>query len=115
MQALEDLVHRAERGAVFESFVVSELHKNFMHRGGQPRLHFWRDAAGHEVDLLIEMGERLIPVEIKSGQTLASDFFDGLDYWRKLSGDERGPAALVYGGEQALKRSGAAVYPWYAL
>ena len=79
----EDLYHRAERGAVFESFVVSEFHKNFTHRGEQPGIHFWRDAAGHEVDIIIDMGDRLIPVETKSAQTVASDFFDGLAYWRK--------------------------------
>ena len=111
----EELFHRAERGAIFESFVVSELYKNFMHRGEQPRLHFWRDAAGHEVDIVIDMGAELTPVEIKSAQTVASGFFDNLAYWRKLTGDDKAPCALVYGGDQAFKRSGASVYPWYVL
>ena len=111
----EELVHRAERGAVFESFVVSELYKNFAHRGEQASLSFWRDAAGHEVDLLIEEGTSLIPLEVKSAQTVASDFFDNLNYWRAVSGDETAPAALVYGGETAFKRSGVFVYPWYSL
>ena len=111
----EELFHRAERGAIFESFVVSEFYKNFMHRGEQPRLHFWRDAAGHEIDTVIDMGAELIPVEIKSAQTVASDFFDNLAYWRKLTGDDKAPSALVYGGDQASKRSGASVYPWYVL
>ena len=115
IQAPEALLHRAERGAVFESFVVSELYKNFLHRGDQPRLHFWRDTAGHEVDIVVDMGAGLIPVEIKSAQTVASDFFDGLAYWRKLTGAEQGPSALVYGGDQAFTRSGASVYPWYVL
>ena len=111
----EDLYHRAERGAVFESFVVSEFHKNFTHRGEQPGIHFWRDAAGHEVDIIIDMGDRLIPVETKSAQTVASDFFDGLAYWRKLSGNPDAPAALVYGGDRSIKRSGVDVRPWFAL
>lgn len=111
----EELVHRAERGAVFESFVVSELTKNFVHRGETSRLNYWRDAAGHEVDVIIDLGSRLVPVEIKAAQTVASDFFNHLSYWKGLAGDDEAPSALIYGGDQAFKRSGVAVYPWHVL
>ncbi|MFH1422473.1 MAG: ATP-binding protein [Planctomycetota bacterium] len=111
----QDLQHRAERGAIFESFVVSELCKNFMHRGEQPNLYFWRDSAGHEVDIVIDVGEHLIPIEVKSAQTIASDFFNTLSYWRSISDNEKSPAVLVYGGEQSYKRSGVVVYPWFLL
>ena len=111
----EELFQRAERGAIFESFVVSELYKNFAHRGAQSRLYFWRDAAGHEIDIVVDLGDEAIPIEVKSAQTVASDFFDHLGYWRSLSGNEDAPAALIYGGDQAFKRSGVATYPWYVL
>ncbi|KPJ60247.1 MAG: AAA family ATPase [Latescibacteria bacterium DG_63] len=115
VQSPEELYHRAERGAIFESFVVSELYKNFSHRGEQPPLYFWRDAAGHEVNVIIEMGSKLIPVETKSAQTVASDFFDNLTYWRKVSGDETTRATLIYGGDRSFKRSGVLVYSWLTL
>jgi len=51
-------------------------------------------------------------VEIKSGQTIASDFFKGLDYWRALPGQEKAPASLVYGGDSSALRQGVAVYSW---
>ena len=111
----EEILHRAERGAIFESLVISELTKNFMHRGEQPRLHFWRDVGGHEVDVVMDLGEELRPVEIKSAQTVAPGFFDSLAWWRKLTGEQEGPAALVYGGDRALRRSGTLVYPWHVL
>ncbi len=111
----DELFHRAERGAVFENFVVSELYKNFMHHGEQPGLYFWRDTHGHEVDIIIDLGQELIPVEAKSAQTTASDFFDNLTYWRGISGNETAGAALIYGGNQTFKRTGAVVYPWFAL
>ena len=110
-----ELFHRAERGAVFESLVVSELYKNFMHRGEQPRLYFWRDTAAHEVDVVVELGTQLVAVEIKSAQTVASDFFDNLVYWRKLARDEKAPAALIYGGDRPFRRSGVSIYPWHVL
>lgn len=115
IQAPEDLHQHAARGAIFESFVLSELYKNFVHRGEQPGLYFWRDSSGREVDNLIDMGSHLIPVETKSAQTVAADFFDGLKYWRDLSGQHDGPAALVYGGDRSFKREGVVVYPWFVL
>jgi predicted AAA+ superfamily ATPase len=111
----EELFHHAMRGSIFESLVVSELYKNFVHRGEHPELYFWRDSAGHEVDVVVDLGGELIPVECKSARTIAADFFDELDFWRGLSGAPGGPAALVHGGESAVRRRETIVYPWYAL
>lgn len=116
-----DIVNRAERGAIFESFVVSELAKNFLHRGMVSGLGFWRDTAGHEVDLILDLGDRVIPIEVKSAQTVASDFFDMLKYWSRLAGSggasdaTAGPAALIYGGDRLFKQFGITVLPWFSL
>ena len=107
-----DLRLHPVRGAIFESWVVSEAVKNFMHRGQEPDVYFWRDSTGHEVDLIVEMGSDLIAVEIKSGQTCSSDFLNGLKYWRNLPGNEDAPAALVYGGDESYMREGMAVMSW---
>ena len=111
----EDLAFHASRGAVFESFVVAEFYKNAAHRGLEAPFHFWRDAAGHEVDLLIETDNSTVPLEIKSGQTLSSDSFTGLEYWRTLTGKPDRPAALVYAGDQIAQRRNTILYPWHCL
>jgi predicted AAA+ superfamily ATPase len=111
----EDLEIHSLRGPIFESFVVSELHKNYVHRGETPQLYFWRTSDGHEVDVIVERGETLIPIEIKSGQTIAGDSFNGLMYWQNLAGKRAGPGALVYGGKECYRRDGITVYPWFAL
>jgi len=108
----DDLRIHAARGAVFESWVVSEIVKNYVHRGLEPDVYFWRDSSAHEIDLVIERGERLVPVEAKSGETFASDFLDGIRYWRGLSGKNAQPAALVYGGETSYLREGVVVMSW---
>jgi predicted AAA+ superfamily ATPase len=107
-----DLITHAARGPIFETWVVSEALKNFYNRGAEPDLYFWRDSAGHEVDVLIDQGAKQMPIEVKSGQTVASDFFADLDYWRDLAGQARGGAALVYGGETSFKRQGVSVVSW---
>lgn len=111
----QDLYQHAARGAIFESYVLTELYKNFVHQGEQPGLYFCQDSTGHEVDFLVESGSRLVPVEVKSGQTVAGDFFDGLTYFRKITGNPGAPAALVYGGTQTYKRKGVTVYPWFVV
>ncbi len=108
----EDLPSHASRGAIFESLVVSELVKSYLHRGMEADIYFWRDSTGHEVDVLIDSGKRLLPIEIKSGQTVASDSTEGLDYWRTLAGDSAGPAALIYGGDQSYVRHDVAFHSW---
>lgn len=108
----DELRTHSSRGAIFESFVVSELMKNALNRGKEPDLHFWRDSAGHEVDLLLGRGKDLVPIEIKSGATLVNDFFAGLRYWLNLAGTPDAPAALIYGGDRSVRRSGVVAYSW---
>ena len=103
IRSAEDLELHAARGAVFESWVVSEAVKNFMNRGLRPDVYFWRDSAGHEIDLLIEAGGgRLLPIEIKSGQTFNSDFVRNLTWWRGVSGGASTKGVVVYGGDKSI-------------
>ncbi len=112
IRSAEELVTHAARGPIFETWVVSETLKNYYNRGVEPDIYFWRDSAGHEIDLLIDQGATQIPIEVKSGQTVAGDFFKGLDYWRSLAGKPDSPAGLVYGGDASYKRRGVAAVSW---
>jgi hypothetical protein len=67
------------------------------------------------VDLLIEHGTHLSPLEIKSGQTINPDYFKGLDFWRKLAGETAGQAWLVYGGDTRQTRSDVTILPWHEI
>jgi hypothetical protein len=71
------------RGGLFENWVMTELFKEQANRGENPVVHFWRDKEGHEVDAVIESGSTWHAIEIKAGGTVAGDFFDGLDFWRR--------------------------------
>jgi uncharacterized protein len=56
-------------GAIFETLVISQIYKQYLSKGLRPRLYFWRTGAGAEIDLMIEEGRELIPVEIKLTST----------------------------------------------
>ena len=58
------------KGSVFETFVISEIRKSFLNAGKEPCFSFYRESGTNlEVDLLIEIGNRIYPVEIKSTKT----------------------------------------------
>jgi len=103
------------RGSIFESMVVSEYIKLRYHRGLQSNAFFWRNSTGHEIDLLIEDGEHLKAVEIKSGETLNSDFFRGLKYYKRLSGEQAENFNLIYGGDKTLVRKDGNAIGWKSI
>lgn len=112
IQASEQLTTHPLRGAIFETWVVSELRKACLNRGERPSFYFWRDSNGNEVDLLIETATGLVPIEIKSGQTLNRDFFTSLERWTALAGAQAENPTLIYGGQGIQKRRGIGVLGW---
>ena len=71
----EELFNYYQRGAIFENFILNEAAKAFYNRGRTPPMYYWRDSNQHEIDLLINLGTSLRPVEIKSGSTFRKDYF----------------------------------------
>lgn len=61
----DTLERGASAGAFLETYVVSECLKAFWHRAQEPRLHFYRDRDGREVDLLHIVADVLWPMEVK--------------------------------------------------
>ncbi len=104
------------RGALFESFVASEIAKARLHRGFPLSLFHFRESKGTEVDLVVERGHDIVAVEAKSGATVGSDFFDELDRFAALveRSSEHRPVTkvLVYGGSDQSTRTGTRVTPW---
>lgn len=99
------------RGSIFEGMVVTELIKKRTNAGLPINIYYWRDKTGHEIDVIIDNGGKLLPVEIKSGKTLNSEFFKNIEYWSKLSGVEK--SVLLYAGEQNQKRTtGKEIMNW---
>ncbi len=100
------------RGSIFETFMVSEMIKTRFNRMSNIWFYFWRDSNGNEIDLIADDGTRLMPIEIKSGQTLNRDYFKGLERWTDLAGDRAVAPTLVYGGTENLRRQGVRVLGW---
>ena len=98
-------------GSIFENFIINELIKNRFNQGKNQNLFFWRDNVGHEIDVIIETPDDLLPIEIKSGKTITQDYFKNLLFWQKISNSNNGK--IIYAGDEIQKRSdGIEVLNW---
>lgn len=102
------------RGAIFETWVVSEILKYRTNRGETRGLSFYRDRDMAEVDLVIEHPDRLELVEVKSSETASSSLFAGVKRVRgHLESDsKRCESLVVYGGSEAQRRADTKLVPW---
>ena len=110
-----EVTFHAQRGNLFETLIVAEFLKRCWNDGMDSNLFFWRDSKGLEIDLIVEEGERLTPVEIKSGATIADDFRDNLKKWSGLAGDPDLPSWLIHGGDRLITTGPTRFVPWQKL
>lgn len=102
------------KGSLFENYIVGELIKDRYNKNIPFNLYFWRDNSGNEMDVVIDNGTHLYPIEIKAGKTVTSDYFKNLQFWKKITGSEKG--SVIYAGDMLQKRSnGINVIPWNTL
>ncbi len=108
----EELDYHFLKGSIFETFVVTEILKAGYNTGGNFEIYFWRDNHKKEIDIIIDFGNKMYGLEIKSSETISEEYFDGLKYWRELTGTEKEDLYLVYGGRDNLIRNGMNVVSW---
>jgi len=99
------------KGSLFENMMIAEYVKRMYHRNMMRDIWFWRDAEGHEVDLIIQEGSKLNVIEFKATQTVLPDLFKGLSYFENLSKREISKT-LVYGGSDNHERNQVKVVSW---
>ena len=90
------------RGAIFESWVVSEIIKQRLNRGEANGAYFYRDRAGLESDALVQGRKTLKIVEVKAGQTISSDWAVHSQKIAELFAGTKPGASIVvvYGGDE---------------
>lgn len=115
IRSAKELASHPLRGALFETYVISDAFKTFQHRGQRPPLTFWRDHGGREVDLLIESSGGLTAVEIKSGATASPAFFQHLERFQSFARDAVETSKVIYGGEESRPHRRADLVSWREL
>jgi hypothetical protein len=92
-------------GGLFENLVVVEALKSRFNGGFEPNLYFIRDNNGLEVDLLLEEGGELFPIEIKAAKTVVPDFAKVFPKLKTLSGQMQ-DGAIIYSGDMEFQFKG---------
>lgn len=100
------------RGAIFENMVISEVLKCRYNNARPANLFFFRDRSDNEVDLILDYGTEVVPIEIKSGSTVHNSFFKGLDYYSKLNPTEDQKTYLIYAGDDSYNHGPHKVLSW---
>lgn len=106
------LATHAMRGAIFETWVITETLKHRFNQGLSADIYFWRDNHGTEVDLLYPHQDLLHPVELKSGTTFTTDWLNGCEKFRRYAGARSAPGTVVYGGTSSFDVLGSQVMSW---
>jgi predicted AAA+ superfamily ATPase len=102
------------RGHLFENLIISDVYKQRCNAGLSDNLYFYRDNNGCEVDLLLENGNSLDAIEIKSSMTFSPDFLKNL---KRFSGytDREVLQKIIYGGDESYVRNETDVMSWRKL
>ena len=82
----------AMSGAMFETFVVTEIIKSYKHNGKTPNIYYYRDRDKKEIDVIIEQNGKLYPVEIKKTANPDKNMIRNFDV---IPEDRRGSGAVV--------------------
>lgn len=116
IRSAEQLALHPLRGALFESWLASEVYKALAHRRLPTDLFHLRQARGTEVDLVVESGARLIGVEAKSGATVTTDMIAHLRSWpQSVPGGRSVERVVVYGGDLGQERTDVSIIPWHGV
>ena len=98
---LENLSHvetHPLRGNLFENLVVMEILKYRYNQGKRNNLNFYRDSLGNEIDVIYNIAQHTLPIEIKAGETVVTDFFRGFQPFEKVIPECPFGKAVIYGG-----------------
>jgi predicted AAA+ superfamily ATPase len=59
------LESRADKGSLFENFIISELIKQDSYADKNFKFYYWRTKQGSEIDVVLEKGKDLVGIEVK--------------------------------------------------
>jgi predicted AAA+ superfamily ATPase len=108
IRSSEQLKTHPLRGAIFETYIVSESMKYLWNRVRETNLYFYADKV-LEIDMIAETSAGLIPIEIKSAVTFRDELLKRLNRAESRLAELGKEKYLVYGGEDSFSFKGSNV------
>lgn len=109
------LLTNPAKGFLFENFIITEFIKNRFNQAKDSNIYFYRDHAGNEVDIILDYGDQLYSIEIKSSETINTEFFKGLHFYKNLAGNKNTRRFLVYAGTKSYETNEIKIFSYQDL
>lgn len=98
---VEDLLNSAYKGSIIETFAYNELAKHAGYSQIQPKMYHYRTNDKKEIDFILEKGDKIFAIEVKSSQSIKKDAFRHIvDFQEKSTKNITG--VVLYGGKDIL-------------
>lgn len=111
----EELQNFFALGGLFENLIIIDIVKRKLNRHIFSNLYFYRDSSGNEVDLIIDHGTKLTPIEIKASSTYTSDFLKGIHYFNNQINQPENKGYIVYSGNDEYQIQNIQTVNWQNL
>ena len=109
----QDLLNSSKKGEVIETFIYNELLKHIGYSSIMPNIYHYRTNDKKEIDFIIEKGDKIFAIEVKSSHTIKMDYFKHIIDFQKKS-DKEIVGIVFYMGDSILP-FGDSEYKRYAL
>jgi len=101
ISSVDELIHSTHKGDVVETFVYTELLKHIGYAQIQTKIYHYRTNDKKEIDFIVEKGDKIFAIEVKSSQSIKKDAFKHiLDFQNKSNKEVVG--IVFYGGTDIL-------------
>ena len=105
LAGLRDPEHAASGplgGVILETAILSEIVKSLAHRAMTPQVFFWRTLAGTEVSIVVDIGGKLVPIEVKLSATPRPAMARAIRTLQSDLGEEVAAGYVVHPGDVRL-------------
>lgn len=111
----ESLLTSPAFGSIFESWGAGFIHRQLQRLPLIPVMYHWRTQNGAEVDVVLDYGGKLFPIECKATTRLSKHDTRGIQAFRDTYKNAQ-PGIIMYGGKDAYRLSEHALaIPWCAV
>lgn len=98
----EELNQSLQRGAIYETFILSELVKANTYAKQPVDISFYRTQDGKEIDFILDNGKGLIPIEVKAAHTVTLQDFRHIQYFIEQNQGKVLQGIVFYSGDRVL-------------
>jgi len=98
----KELLTSKHKGDIVETFVYSELLKHIGYSQSSPKMYHYRTNDKKEIDFIIEKGDKIFAIEVKSSLSFKTDAFKHIIDFQNKTKDKDIVGIVFYGGDKII-------------